>query len=116
MDVYMSAGRRMTPAQFEMIQPLLRISDNRKKAARLALVDGVPLRLVGEQLGCSKQAVWDAVNIVWRTLNDYYKSQREEVNSETILPPGWARVTLVAPIYLIEKIIWSLKRFYSNMS
>lgn len=99
----MRAKRRMTAAEFEAVRPLLNISDDRIKAARLALVDGQTLQAVGDQFGWSRQAVGDAVSVVWKKLEDYHESQRVAANAGALLPPGWEQVTLIAPIHLIAK-------------
>jgi len=72
-------------------------------AAKAALVDGQTLQAVGDQFGWSRQAVGDAVNVVWRTLERYHEAQRAAANAETLLPSGWEQVTLIAPRYLTEK-------------
>lgn len=99
----MRAKRRMTAAEFEAVRPLLKISDDRIKAARLALVDGQTLQAIGDQFGWSRQAVGDAVSIVWKTLESYHESQRAAANAGALLPPGWEQVTLIAPSHLITK-------------
>lgn len=99
----MRAKKRMTVAEFEAVRPLLKISEDRIKAARAALVDGQTLKAVSDVFGWSRQAVNDAVMIVWRTLEAYRQSQRAEVNAGMLLPPGWEQVTLIAPNHLIEK-------------
>lgn len=99
----MRAKRRMTAAEFEAVRPLLNISDDRIKAARLALVDGQTLQAVGDQFGWSRQAVGDAVSVVWKKLEDYHESQRVAANAGALLPPGWEQVTLIAPSHLIAK-------------
>lgn len=99
----MRAKKRMTAAEFEALRPLLNISDDRVKAARLALVDGQTLQSIGDVFGWSRQAVGDVVSIVWRTLQRYHESQSAAVNAGTLLPPGWEQVILIAPSHLIEK-------------
>lgn len=99
----MRAKRRMTAAEFEAVRPLLNISDDRIKAARLALVDGQTLQGVGNLFGWSRQAVGDAVNVVWKTLESYHESQRAAANACGLLPPGWEQVTLIAPSHLVAK-------------
>ena len=93
----------MTAAEFEAIRPLLKISDDRMEAARAALVDGQTLQAVGDRFGWSRQAVGDAVSTVWRTLENYHKSQRAAANAGALLPPGWEQVNLIAPSHLIAK-------------
>lgn len=93
----------MTGAEFEAIRPLLKISEARIEAARAALVEGQTLQALGERFGWSRQAVGDAVSTVWRTLESYHQSQRAASNAGTLMPPGWERVTLIAPSHLIAK-------------
>jgi hypothetical protein len=93
----------MTAAEFEAVRPLLKISDDRIKAARLALVDGQTLQSIGEKFGWSRQAVGDSVGVVWKTFESYHESQRAAANAGALLPPGWEQVVLIAPSHLIAK-------------
>ncbi|RRD64171.1 transcriptional regulator [Comamonadaceae bacterium OH2310_COT-174] len=100
----MRAKRRMTEAEFEAVRPLLNISAKRIEAARLALVEGQTLQAVGSQYGWSRQAVGDAVSVVWSRLHDYREAQRAAAHAaDAALPPGWEQVTLVAPSDLISE-------------
>jgi len=99
----MREKKRISAAEFEAVRPLLKISDDRITAARAALVDGETLQAVGTRFGWSRQAVGDAVSIVWRTLESYHQSQRAAANAGALLPPGWEQVTLIAPSDLIAK-------------
>lgn len=93
----------MSGSEFEAIVPLLNISENRMKASRMALVDGQTLQSVANIFGWTRQAVGDAVDVVWRTFERYRESQRAAANAGTQLPPGWEKVTLIAPSHLITK-------------
>lgn len=93
----------MTAAEFEALRPLLNISDDRVTAARAVLVDSLTYQAVGDQFGWTRQAVGDAVGIVWRTLERYHESQKATANAGLSLPDGWEQVTLIAPSYLIPK-------------
>ena len=95
--------RRMTAHDFEAVRPLVRISDSRLEAARCALVDDEPLDVIGERYGWRKQSVSDCVTTVWKTLEAFQEGQRAQQAALEKLPPGWERLTLVAPTYLIEK-------------
>jgi len=97
------AKRRMTEAEFEAVRPLLKISADRTEAAHAALVEGRTLQELGNQYGWTRQAVGDAVGIVWRVLESYRQSQRAEAEAGVLLPPGWEKVTLIAPSHLIAK-------------
>ena len=99
----MRTKRRTTAAEFEAVRPLLNISHDRIEAARLALVEGRTLQAIGDQFGWSRQAVGDAVSVVWKKLEDYHESQRAAANAVALLPPGWEQVTLIAPSHLIAK-------------
>lgn len=99
----MKAKRRMTGAEFEALRPLLKISDERVQAARLALVDGQTLQGVANLYGWSRQAVGDAVKVVWKTFERYHESQRAAASAGALMPPGWEQVTLIAPTALIAK-------------
>lgn len=99
----MRTKRRTTAAEFGAVRPLLNISHDRIEAARLALVEGQTLQAIGDQFGWSRQAVGDAVSVVWRKLEDYHESQRAAANAGALLPPGWEQVTLIAPSHLIAK-------------
>jgi hypothetical protein len=93
----------MTGADFDALRPFLlgRISDDRVSAARLALVDGQTLQGVASIYGWTRQAVGDAVGVVWRIFEQYQESQA--VAQADAVPAGWKKVTLVAPVALIEK-------------
>lgn len=96
--------RRLSADEFKEILPLLqRMKPERVALARLAIVDGYALRLIGEQNGCTRQSVADAVSLVWREVENYRDSQRIAASSGKILPPGWEQATFIAPSYLIER-------------
>lgn len=95
--------KRISAAEFDAVVPMLNMSDTRLAAARSALVDGEAFQAVGDRLGCTRQAIYDAVNIVWRTWEKYQEGQRTAANSEILMPPGWEKVTLIAPSELIAK-------------
>jgi hypothetical protein len=100
----------MSAAEFEAVRPLLRISEARMEAARLALVEGRTLQVAAGQFGWSRQAVNDAVRVVWKAFQKYCESQLAAVNAGARplpglepIPPGWERVTLIAPAHLVVK-------------
>jgi hypothetical protein len=99
----MRTKRRMTGLEFEAIRPYLNISEDRENAARLALVEGQTLQGVANIYKWSRQAVGDAVAVVWRTYERYHESQRAAANAGALMPPGWEQVTLIAPTHLIAK-------------
>lgn len=91
--------RSLTAAEFDAVAPFLNISEDRKKAARMALVDQMTLQSVGNVFGCTKQAVADCTTRVWREFEAYQQSLNAQRAGE--LPEGWERVTLVAPKELV---------------
>lgn len=96
--------RRMTAAEFEALRPLLQgISQDRLNAARACLVDGIAQQAAATPYGWTRQAVNDAITVVWKTLQDYRAAQSKSANAGVLLPPGWEQVTLIAPTALIEK-------------
>lgn len=99
----MRVKRRMAAIEFETIRPFLKISDDRIKAARAAMVDGRTHQSIGEEFGWTKQAVGDSVSHVWRALQAYHESQAVAARSAGLLPPGWEQVTLTAPSELVAK-------------
>jgi len=98
-----TSRRRMTPAEFDAIRPLLNISQQRIEAARAALVDGVAQQTIATPLGWTRQSVQNSVAVVWNTLLKYREGQSRSTNANVVLPPGWELVTLVAPTNLIAK-------------
>lgn len=93
--------RSMTAGEFDTVMPFLRnISDDRKRAARMALVDDMTLQGIGNIFGWSRQAVSICVNTVWREFQAYQESLHAQQRGH--LPEGWERVTLVAPSELIR--------------
>jgi hypothetical protein len=100
----MKATRRMTGAEFDAVQPLLRISEERIAAARAVLVDGQTLQGTATRFGwASRNTVHECVNAVWKAFERYHASQAAAAKSSALLPPGWEQVTLIAPSSLIAK-------------
>ena len=97
----MRVKRRVTAPEFEAVRPLLNISEERIEAARAVLVEGQRLQAVANRYGWSRQAVHDTVSVVWRTFQRYQEAQTAAVGEP--VPPGWERVTLVAPADLIAR-------------
>lgn len=102
--------KRITATEFESVLPLLNMTESRIAAARSALVDGETFQAVGDRLGCTRQAIYDAVGTVWRVWEKYLEAQRTQEAQRTdanaelvIMPPGWEKVTLIAPTHLITK-------------
>lgn len=98
------AKRRMTAADFDTVRALLKnISQERGDAARAALVDGDTLAVIAARHSCSRQAVNEVVGTFWDALTRYQEAQRTAENQGLLLPPGWEKITMIAPSYLIEK-------------
>ena len=93
----MNARRRMTSIEFDFIVPLLRISEKRIKAAYGALVNGRKLQEIGDELGCTRQAVHDAVNVVWRTYKNYESLPYS--NNETFKEKDFRRICAILNEY-----------------
>lgn len=91
--------RSMTAAEFDAVKPFLNISEERIKAARMALVDQMTLQAVGNIFGWTRQAVGFCVNAVWEKFQAYQQSLTAQAGNG--VPEGFERVTLVAPKELI---------------
>jgi hypothetical protein len=99
----MTGKRRLTAPEFEAIRPMLRMTEDRIEAARLALVEGQTLQGVANIFNWkSRQAVGDAVRIAWGAYEKYQEGKSAEANAGVLMPEGWERVELVAPRELIE--------------
>ncbi|MDA8094886.1 MAG: TrfB-related DNA-binding protein [Betaproteobacteria bacterium] len=92
----------MSASEFEAVRPLLNISQERVEAARLALVDDRTFQTVGERYGWSRQAVWDAVGVVWKQFGRY-KRALAAMEGGVALPPGWESATIAAPTAMIAR-------------
>lgn len=122
----MRTKRSMTATEFDSVRPLLRISDDRIHAARLALVDGQTLAGVAKLFRgpptdedpqgkeWTRQAVGDAMRVVWETFEKWKESERAAAQGrmkargaaarvDDALPPGWVEVTLCAPKAMAAK-------------
>lgn len=95
------ALRRLSAAEFDMLRPYMRrMKDTRIEAARSVLVDGLSWKDVADVQGTSRQSVGDVVGRVWSMWEKHQETQLAAEN--LVLPPGWERVTLVAPSYMID--------------
>ena len=98
--------RRLTAEQFEALRPHLnRLSAERVQAARMALVDDIPLQAIADSFGwSSRQTVSDAVTGIFAALARYEEARLVADGTIGILaPPGWEAVTLLAPPGLITR-------------
>lgn len=93
--------RRMTASEFDAVRPLLKISDDRIRAARAVLVDDLTYQAVAAEFGWTRQAVGDVVNVIWATTERYREAQKAAASVG--VPEGWEQVTLIAPSYLVDK-------------
>jgi len=95
--------RRLTAQQFDAARRLTRITDERAKLARLAMVDGQSLQGVASLHGRTRSYVSDAVRVIWDAHERFLQSQRV-AGSQMLLPPGWELVTLAAPSALVAEL------------
>jgi len=97
--------RRLTAQQFEAVRPHLgRLSDQRVQAARMALVDDLPMDGIAKHFGwSSRQTVSDAVSSVFAAWARYEEAQLVSGRVGLLTPPGWEAVTLLAPPALITR-------------
>lgn len=106
----MKGKRRLSAAEFDAVCPLLKISEDRIKAARAAIVEGHTFQSIADKFGWTRQAVNNAVRDVWEVVGRYQESQRVADNAGESLPPGWERVTLITPSYLIPNFREAIAR------
>ena len=93
--------RRLSAAEFEIIRPMMRrMKKERIEAAQMVLVDGLSWREVADKFGTTRQSVGDVVTQVWRKWETHQETQL--VSDNLVMPPGWERVTLIAPSYVVE--------------
>lgn len=98
--------RRLTAEQFDAVRPhLKRLSAERIRAARMALVDDIPMQAIADYFGwSSRQTVSDAVTSIFAALARYEEARLVADGTTGILaPPGWEAVTLLAPPELITR-------------
>lgn len=95
--------RRLTAEQFDEVHPhLARLNIDRVKAARMALVDDLPLDSIAKHFGwTSRQTVGSAVSGVFAAIARMEKAQPMATDFGILNPPGWEAVTLLAPPSLI---------------
>lgn len=97
--------RRLTAEQFDAVTPHLgRLSQERVQAARMALVDDLPMDGIAKHFGwSSRQTVSDAVSSVFAAWARYEEAQLVSGTVGVLTPPGWEPVTLLAPPALITR-------------
>lgn len=99
----MRSKKRLTAVEFDMLRPFLKMTEDRIAAARAMMVDGLSGRDAAAPHGWVRQNATDAANLVWRAYEDYQVAREREEDDAALMPPGWARVTLIAPIELIAR-------------
>lgn len=97
--------RRLTAEQFETVRPhLSRLSQERVEAARMTLVEDLPMSGIAKLFGwSSRQTVSDAVSSVFAAWARYEEAQLVGEAIGILTPPGWESVTLLAPPALITR-------------
>lgn len=102
----MQSARRISKQDFDLLTPLLpTMRPDRIEAARLALVEGASLPSIAEALGMkSRQAVDDAVRIVWKTHLLVQRRLDAEATLRSAVPEGWISVRLLAPVELVPSL------------
>lgn len=91
--------QRLTKEEFDALRPFLNTSEDRIQAAYSCMVDGLTYAEAAKPFGWSRQSVYDVVQRVWKAQAAYLESQAMNL----IMPPGWEKVTLIAPVDLINK-------------
>lgn len=99
----MATKKRLSIIEFEAIHPFLRLSEARVMAARYALVEGIRYQWIADEFGWTRQAVGNVVRDVWKVVERFRESQRRLLNSGDSIPPGWEKVTLVTPSFLVPR-------------
>jgi len=101
----MKSKRRLTEAEFAAVLNLLPdLKSDRVEAARLAMVEGKTRQEIADSYAWTHQAVTDSVNVVWRRVEAYRKTQDELAQAkQASIPPGWERAELIAPKAMIRR-------------
>lgn len=103
--------RRLTAQEFEAAKPYLRISAERLEAARLALVDEVPVITVAERYGWSQPTVSQTMRKVREAAAKAQAVGIDGTGKAIALPAGWEQITLIAPSFMIAKFRAELAGF-----
>lgn len=108
--------KRMTKAQFNAILPLLKnISEDRRRAAYLNMVEGKTFSEAAEPFNWSRQSAYQAAKAVWAVFERYSQAQSLAADDGTMPPPGWEKVTLVAPTTLLEDFRAAIAEAAANL-
>lgn len=96
--------RRLSVAEFDAVMLLItRMSPERRKAARLALVDGMTGQAVATFFGWRRTAVNNAERVVWEAAERYRQAKAAEEQAAGKLARGWARATIAAPKKVLKR-------------
>lgn len=94
----MSTKKRMTAAEFEAVRPFVKIAAQRVEAARAVMVDGSTMIAVGKKYGWTKQAVDNAVRVVWSAYESYNQSKQVTARIEAEQRSDVADMVVDAPL------------------
>lgn len=95
-----NADRRLLSADFDAIVPLL--TPSVVEAARAIMVDGCPISEVAKQQKKSRRAMYDLVNGVWATYENYKECKAiEHSRAKEQLPPDWDIGLVAAPTQML---------------
>lgn len=115
---------RLSAEEFELLKLHLKtINEDRLEMARKVLVLGMKPSEVAVTYGVSRQSISNNVKAVWTA----YEFERElaekrklvtaairistdKANSNLVVPAGWAEVTLLAPIDLVNQFKQTLQK------
>ncbi|WP_395009162.1 TrfB-related DNA-binding protein [Undibacterium sp.] len=106
--------RRLTQTEFNAVKPFLKISEDRQSAAEMFLVHGKTYEAAAKPFDWTRQAVFDAVKQVWKKHLDLKTAQTIESNEGLLLPPGWVKITLIAPSCLVAKFRDDIANYSKN--
>jgi len=95
----------LTEDQFNLVRPLLKISEQRIQAAYLVMVEGYTISKVSRDFGWPRQSLHKSILVVWETYqaNEDAFLKASMAKRITLLPPGWQEVTIIAPADMIER-------------
>jgi len=110
------ATKHLTAQEFDVLRPLLKTTPDRISAARSMMVDGLTARDAAAQFGWARQSASDATNIVWAAYEAYQLTKEAEEDESILMPAGWGRVTLIAPLELIAKFRAELAGYRTELA
>jgi hypothetical protein len=106
----------MSAETFEAVRQLVpTLSERRIQVARSVLVDASTYQAAADRFGGTRQDAHKATAAVWTAYERYQAAERtRQASDETTLPEGWQRVTLDAPIELIEQLRKKIAKYQEN--